>query len=175
MKNLVLIIAFLLAPSLSWGIAFNERDPQVGTVTNTGVCVGDGSAVQCATDSEIHTTGESTSGIYTITVAASCTIGVDCDGTSRKVQRGGIVYVTGAATVTLDAIADGDSVTVITVGAVAVSVDSNASDKLWLNGTALDDGDKITNLSTSDNTAVCTYYSADGFWCKTDSWTDGGP
>ena len=88
--------------------------------------------------------------------------------------QGYIIYVTGAATITLPAVAAGMSVTIITIGAVAVSVDPNASDKLWLDGTALDDGDKATNLSTAGDIAVLTYYSADGWHASTNAWTDGG-
>ena len=88
--------------------------------------------------------------------------------------RGGIIYVTGAATITLPAVADGMSVSIHTIGAIAVSVDPNASDKIWLDGTALDDGDKITNKSTSGDIAVLTYYSADGWHATTNGWTDGG-
>lgn len=87
---------------------------------------------------------------------------------------GGVYYVTAAATLTLPAVADGMHISVHTIGAVAVSVDPNASDKIWLDGTALDDGDKITNLSTAGDIAVLTYYSADGWHASTNSWTDGG-
>jgi hypothetical protein len=87
---------------------------------------------------------------------------------------GYVIYVTGAATITLPAIASGMSVTIITIGAVAVSVDPNASDKIVLDGTALDDGDKITNTSTAGDIAILTYYSADGWYAATNSWTDGG-
>lgn len=88
---------------------------------------------------------------------------------------GYVIYVTGAATITLPAVQDGMSVTVVTIGAIAVSVDPNASDLIRLDGTALDDGDKITNTSTSGDIAVLTYYSADGWYASTNSWTDGGP
>jgi hypothetical protein len=87
---------------------------------------------------------------------------------------GKVHYVSSAATLTLPAIADGMHLTVITIGAVAVSVDCNASDKIYLDGTALDDGDKITNLSTAGDIAVLTYYSADGWHASTNTWTDGG-
>lgn len=87
---------------------------------------------------------------------------------------GSVIYVTGAATITLPAVADGMSVTVVTIGAVAVSVDPNASDLIYLDGTALDDGDKITNTSTAGDIAVLTYYSADGWHASTNGWTDGG-
>ena len=82
--------------------------------------------------------------------------------------------MTGAATITLPAVAEGMSVSIHTIGAIAVSVDPNASDKIWLDGTALDDGDKITNKSTSGDIAVLTYYSADGWHATTNGWTDGG-
>lgn len=174
MKIFSLILALLLIPSLAWPIAFSERDPQVGTVTSGGLCQGDGSAVQCDTTTAVNVTATITGGLYMLTKSASCTIGVDCDGTATKVAYGGIIYVTSAATITLPAVGAGMSITVITIGATAVSVDANAADKIWLDGTALDDGDKITNLSTTGDTAVCTYYSADGWFCKTNSWTDGG-
>tara|TARA_Y100000593_G_scaffold26096_1_gene51900 strand:+ start:7351 stop:9492 length:2142 start_codon:yes stop_codon:yes gene_type:complete len=87
---------------------------------------------------------------------------------------GYIVYVTGAATITLPTVADGMSLTIITIGAVAVSVDPNAADKIFLDGVALDDGDKITNASTAGDIAVLTYYSADGWHASTNGWTDGG-
>lgn len=88
--------------------------------------------------------------------------------------RGHVVYVTAAAVITLPAVAEGLSVVVVTIGDVAVSVDPNASDKIWLDGTALDDGDKITNDSSAGDIAVLTYYSADGWHASTNGWTDGG-
>ena len=87
---------------------------------------------------------------------------------------GATYYVTSAATLTLPAVVEGMSLTVITIGAVAVSVDPNASDKIWLDGTALDDGDKITNASTAGDVTVLTYYSADGWHASTNGWTDDG-
>jgi hypothetical protein len=71
------------------------------------------------------------------------------------------------------------AVTVITIGATAVSVDTNASDRMYLDGTALDDGDKATNTSTTGDMIVCTYESAAGWYCASgspdgDHWTDGG-
>ena len=95
---------------------------------------------------------------------------------STTEMYGGVIYVSSAATITPLAVASysGASFVVLTVGATAVSIDPNASDKIWLDGTALDDGDKITNLSTAGDIAVCTYYSTDGWFCATNSWTDGG-
>jgi hypothetical protein len=66
------------------------------------------------------------------------------------------------------------SVSVITTADVAVSVDSNSSDRIILDGTALDDGDKITNGSSKGDIAVLTYESSAGWYAVTNSWTDGG-
>lgn len=85
---------------------------------------------------------------------------------------GGVIYVTAAATITIPAVAAGASFTVITVGAVAVSVDPNAADLIVLDGVALSDGDKITNLSTAGDMAVFTYYDATGWAAQTNGWTD---
>jgi len=104
---------------------------------------------------------------YTEKHAASHTI-------SAAECYGGVHYVTSAATITLPAVADGMSVSVVTIGAIAVSVDPNASDLIYLDGTALDDGDKITNLSTAGDVAVLTYYDATGWYATTNAWTDGG-
>lgn len=108
--------------------------------------------------------------VITKTTADDYTVGT----TNAAESYGGVIYVTAAKTITLPAIADGMNVSIITIGANAVSVDPNASDKIWLDGTALDDGDKITNKSTAGDIAVCTYYSADGWYCSTNGWTDGG-
>ena len=107
--------------------------------------------------------------------AANYTIGTD----DAIESYGGVIYVTSAATITAEAIAVGMSFTVITIGAIAVSVDVNASDRMYLDGTALDDGDKATNQSTSGDMLVCTYESAAGWYCTSSSpsgvlWTDGG-
>ena len=65
-------------------------------------------------------------------------------------------------------------ITVITITAHAISLDTNVADKMYLDGTLLDDGDKATSGSTAGELIVCTYYSADGWYCASDGWTDGG-
>lgn len=92
---------------------------------------------------------------------------------------GGMIYVTSAATITAPAVVAGMNFCVATIGATAVSLDMNTSDKMILNGVELHDGDKATNTSTTGDMICCTYYSADGFWClgssvDGDPWTDGG-
>jgi hypothetical protein len=127
----------------------------------------------------LTTTGTET--VTNKTIAAesnTATVFTEAHATSHTLSAaecyGGVYYVTGAATLTLPAVAAGMQIAVYTEGAVAVSIDPNASDKIFLDGTALDDGDKITNLSTSGDVAVLTYRSADGWFASTNSWTDGG-
>lgn len=110
---------------------------------------------------------------------ASVPVYIEKHSTSHTIDAaecyGGIHYVTGAATITLPAVAAGMHVTIVTVGAVAVSVDPNANDLILLDGTALDDGDKLTNSSTSGDTVTLAYYDATGWYAITDgNWTDGG-
>jgi hypothetical protein len=100
--------------------------------------------------------------------AASYTIGT----TSPLELYGGVIYVTSAATITIPAVVAGQSFTVITIGAIAVSVDPNAADLIILDGTTLSDGDKITNLSTAGDIAVFTAYDATGWYAATNGWTD---
>jgi hypothetical protein len=114
--------------------------------------------------------------IVTTSKAAAYTIGTD----SATESYGGTVYVTSAATITAPAVATRMSFSVITVGAIAVSLDTNASDRIYLDGVLLDDGDKATNTSLAGDMITCQYYSADGWWCMSGTvagahWTDGGP
>jgi len=92
--------------------------------------------------------------------------------TPQEALRHVTVYMDGAATIMLPAIADNMAVTVITIGAVAVDVDVNASDLMILDGTKLTDGDEATNTSTAGDMIVCTYFSDDGWVCQSDGWTD---
>lgn len=122
----------------------------------------------------ISTTGLLSGGIVTNTKAAAYTVGAD----SAAEAYGGVIYVTDAAVITLPAVAAGMSVTVVTIGAIAVSVDPDNADKMYLDGVLLDDGDKATNTSTTGDTIVFTYYSADGWYAMSgspdgDHWTDG--
>ncbi len=107
--------------------------------------------------------------VTTKITGSSYTIGT----TSGNELYGGVIYVTGSATLTIPAVASGASFTVITMGAVAVSVDPNAADLIYLDGVALADGDKITNLSTAGDIAVFTYFDSTGWVAITNNWVDG--
>lgn len=112
----------------------------------------------------------------TTSKSANYTIGTD----DPRECYGGVIYVTGAATITAcDNLHAGMGFTVITIGAIAVSLDVQADDRQILDGTALDDGDKATNTSTTGDLIVCTYESASGWYCASGSndgtlWSDGG-
>lgn len=84
------------------------------------------------------------------------------------------IYFTGAGTITLPAVQTGMKVTFVTHAAAACHVDTNASDRMYLDGTALDDGDKASSQSTAGEAITCTYESAAGWSCLSDGWTDGG-
>lgn len=106
------------------------------------------------------------------TTAASYTIGSKVP----RVLYGGVVTAASAATLTVPAWTRGASFLVVTEGAVAVSIDPNAADKIYLDGVALDDGDKITNLSTPGDTAyLFAREDGTGWNALTNGWTDGGP
>lgn len=110
----------------------------------------------------------------TVTTATDYTLGTG----SANEAYGGIVYVTGAATITIPAVAANMDFTIVTIGSVAVSLDVNVADRVILDGTALSDGDKVTNTSTTGDTLYCKADSAAGFFCWSgspdgDHWTDG--
>ena len=94
--------------------------------------------------------------------------------TRNQMNNGHTNYVSSAATLTMLAVDENTNFNVKTIGAIAVSVDPNASDLLYLDGAALDDGDKITNTSTAGDTAVIQYYNSTGAYAATNGWTDGG-
>jgi hypothetical protein len=124
--------------------------------------------VEHLANNAVRTTTASKSGAYTI--------GTD-DG---KECYGGVIYVTSGATITAcDNLAAGMGFSVVTIGAIAVSLDVQADDLMYLDGTALDDGDKADNTSTTGDIIQCTYYDATGWYCASgspdgDHWTDGG-
>ena len=109
-----------------------------------------------------HTTGEFSGGILD-------TIITDSTALPTKFHYGGVIYITGATLLTLDAIADGMSFTVITIGAIVVDVDPNASDLVILDGTAGSDGEHIENTSTTGDLAVFTYYNTTGWYAASGS------
>jgi hypothetical protein len=92
---------------------------------------------------------------------------------AASLMKGGVFYVMGAYTVTLAPVEDGLSITLFTVGDNEVSLDVDDNDLQVLDGIALSDGDKATNLSTAGNMAVVTYFDDTGWYTATDRWTNG--
>lgn len=94
--------------------------------------------------------------------------------TRAQMSNGHRNNVNGAATLTMDVVDADTNFEVYTIGAVAVSVKAAANDRIILDGTALDDADKITNTSTAGDAAAIRYDSAAGVTASTNGWTDGG-
>lgn len=94
--------------------------------------------------------------------------------TSALELYGGVIYATAACTIAIPAVVSGVNFTVITIGNFAVSVDPDATDLIVLDGTSLADGEKATNLSTSGDILVVTYYGASGWVAISNGWTNGG-
>jgi hypothetical protein len=116
--------------------------------------------------SELTASGRLYTEINILSISGNTTVSAaDCYGT--------VIYCDGTSLIDLPAIANGMNLTICTIGAKGIQVNPNSSDKIWLDGTALADGDRINNISTSGNIAVLTYFSADGWYASTDSWTDG--
>jgi hypothetical protein len=113
--------------------------------------------------------------IVTKVATAAYTIGT----TDSTEAYGGVIYVTSAAVITAPALVAGQSWTVITIGAIAVSMKASANNLIILDGVTLNDGDKATNTSTTGDIIVCSYYDATGWACMSgspdgDKWTDTG-
>ena len=82
--------------------------------------------------------------------------------------------VNATATLTMLAVDANTNFEVYTIGAVAVSLKAEATDRLILDGTALDDADKATNLSTAGDALSCRYDSAAGATVSSNGWSDDG-
>jgi len=110
-------------------------------------------------------TGDIYSQVQTLSKSGSYTL-------SGSEMFGSITYLDADATITLSAVTDGAHGTVIVIGDHTVDLDVNASDKMILDGTVLDDGDEATGTGSGGDMAVFTYFSADGWVVQTNGWTD---
>lgn len=108
--------------------------------------------------------------IYTETTPDAHTVSISA---TTGEGYGSVHYVSNTATVTLPAVTAGCSFTFICVGTSA-TIDANASDRIVLDGTALDDGDSIDSAGAAGDVVTITYYDADGWWATSNGWTDGG-
>jgi len=86
---------------------------------------------------------------------------------------GGTFVCNVAGTIQLPAVGTGGmNFTIITLGAIAVVVEPNASDLMILDGVALDDADSATNTTTAGDIIVFQYYDATGWLATSNGWTD---
>ena len=111
--------------------------------------------------------------INVVTCTTGQTLGTDC-GDEFSNWDSVVEIVSG--TLTLPPVVKGAWICVKSKSAAAVSIDPYASDRFILDGTALDDGDKITSESGLDDT-ICFYGdSADGWTTMFNphNFTDGG-
>lgn len=145
------------------------------TGTDIGEDIEDGDRIAIGNDSDSDASHYSEMGRVKRYVKKQSTSSYSANQTLTVEEcHGFVVYATANATLTLPPVTNGMNVVVITIGNVTASISPDAGDRIWLDGIELDDGDKITNLSTAGDIAVMTYYSADGWHASTNSWTDGG-
>ena len=92
-------------------------------------------------------------------------------------EMNGVVLVSAAVTTTLPAVELGQTVCFFSSGANTIVVDSNASDRIILDGTALDDGDTIENTSAAAGDFICIFGDSTAGWTTlgySGTWADGG-
>ena len=157
----------------------NTAKGQIGgssTITGTPTIVGD------ITSSGTITGDYITGKFIEISVSASLTLTVaQCSGTVVT------SYSPGAAMVITLPAAESGLNCLVAVGGTAgytLDVDTNASDKAYLDGTALDDGDKVrstaANTATGDFISFWTFKNGASSWdwmarSQEGTWIDGGP
>lgn len=156
---------------IEWGLTADEAyelasDPvsasDITDASATGISVLTGTAAQGRTALEVGT-------FAVASKSADYTIGTD----SADELLGGTVYVTASAVMTLPAVSAGKHCTIIAIGAVAVTITPNASDRIILDGVALTDGASIVSKSFAGDVAHVTYESANGWHISTNgkSWS----
>jgi len=84
---------------------------------------------------------------------------------------GGTFVCDVAGTIQLPLMVAGMNFTVITLGAIAVVIDTNANDGYLMDGVTGTEGKNLTNLSTAGDIAVLQYYTADDWLITTNGWT----
>lgn len=125
--------------------------------------------VHMSTDSVDYT--KTTGSIKSLTPVTDAAADFAANFTGANLYGGTFLCdVTG--TIQLPAVAVGMNFTIITVGAIAVVVEPNASDNMILDGVQLDDADSATNLSTSGDIIFFQYHSAAGWVASSNGWTD---
>ena len=158
------LIEWGLTADEAYELASAEVDPvsaaDITDASATGISVLTGTAAQARTALEV--------GAFAVASKSDAyTIGTD----SADELLGGVVYVTASAVMTLPAVSAGKRCTIIAIGAVAVTITPDASDRIILDGVALADGASVVSKSLAGDVAHVTYESADGWHISTNGWS----
>jgi len=113
-----------------------------------------------------------TGSIKSLTPVTDATTDFAANFTGANLYGGTFVCDTDDGDLQLPAVAAGMNFTIITLGAIQIVVEPNASDSMLLDGVQLDDADSATNLSTAGDIIVFQYYSAAGWVATSNGWTD---
>ena len=119
---------------------------------------------------DIQVDGELSAGALTPVTDATTDFAANFTGTN--LYGGTFVCDTDDGDLQLPAVAEGMNFTIITLGAIQIVAEPNASDNIILDGVQLDDADSATNLSTAGDIIVFQYYSAAGWLATSNGWTD---
>lgn len=157
---------------IEWGLTADEAyelaSSEVHPVSASGITDASATGISVLTGTAAQ--GRKALEVGTFAVAsksAAYTIGTD----SADELLGGTVYVTASAVMTLPAVSAGKHCTIIVLGAVAVTITPNASDRIILDGVALADGASIVSESSAGDVAHVRYESADGWYISTNGWS----
>ena len=158
------LIEWGLTADEAYELASSEVDPvaasDITDASATGISVLTGTAAQGRTALEVGT-------FAVASKSDAYTIGTD----SADELLGGAVYVTASAVMTLPEVSAGKHCTIIAIGAVAVTITPDASDRIILDGVALEDGASVVSKSLAGDVAHVTYESANGWHISTNGWS----
>lgn len=158
------LIEWGLTADEAYELASSEVDPvaasDITDASATGISVLTGTAAQGRTALEVGT-------FAVASKSDAYSIGTD----SADELLGGTVYVTASAAMTLPAVSAGKHCTIIAIGAVAVTITPDASDRIILDGVALEDGASVVSKSLAGDVAHVTYESANGWHISTNGWS----
>ena len=109
-------------------------------------------------------------GITSLTPVTDTAANFNANFTGANLYGGTFICnVTG--TIALPVMGVGMNFTIITLGDIAVVIDTNAADGYLHNGVTGAEGKNITNLSAAGDMAVVQYYTADDWLITTNEWT----
>ncbi len=126
--------------------------------------------IHMSTDSVDYT--KTTGSFKALTPVTDSTADFAANFTGANLYGGTFVANADDGDLQLPAVAAGANFTIITLGAIQVVIEPNASDSILLDGVQLDDADSATNTSTAGDIIVFQYYSTAGWVATSNGWTD---